>query len=159
MIATDKKVDGRRPKLLPGIAVAGGTLVLIGLGLIPAALVLAPSLFWYEVEAERASVAIVPVHGSWMSLTKYDYQVEGQRYSGERYSFVPPEDYMTEDELRLIQGGPDRYRTCFANRFDASRSVLRAQIPLRALMKNTVFSALAVAVMLWGYKRLRREPR
>jgi hypothetical protein len=153
--AGNRALTETRSVVLPGCVLVGGVIVLVWFGLLPAALVLAPNVFWEQVPARNAQVAIAPVHGNWISMASYDYELGGRRYSGDRYSFISPEEYMSEEDLRSIQGGAERYQSCFVSRWDSSQSVLQAMVPVRALAKPFAIAALATLAAIWGYRRVR----
>jgi hypothetical protein len=102
---------------------------------------------WESAPVRAVEVRVMPFHGIVHTDTEYTYRVAGVDHVGERYAFVDPSRFLTEDEILELQSFEPE--TCWVDPSDASRAVLVRTLPLDAYRwSGLLVIALGLALLV-----------
>jgi hypothetical protein len=113
------------------------------------------SIYWNDVPTTKAIVAGPDMESMWV---EYEYAIGGRVHVGTRYSFIPPEEYLSDDELLGIQGHRERYSTCYVSPWNHDSAVLVRLPPSRAFARRLPWLVLAGALHAIRRRLCRRRP-
>lgn len=110
------------------LALIGGAKASLELGL--PALEVWRALSWVSAPVTQLEVRVFPFHGVVHVHVDYRYRVGDGERTGERYGFVDPTRYLSEDEVLALQ--QQRPTVCWVDPEDPSRAVLVRALPRSA---------------------------
>jgi hypothetical protein len=110
------------------------------------------SLFWIRTPTTNVDVVGPYMGEMWI---EYEYSVDGRKHRAERYSFIPPEEYLNEAELMAIQGHREEYPVCYVAPWDHATAVLVRQPSLRAFTWRFPWLVFALGLYLARRRAVR----
>jgi hypothetical protein len=121
---------------------------------------------WDQVPGRLHEVELVSSRSSdsttWRVRVRYDYEVAGRRYQGDRASYDTGSDNIGDDQQRLAERLEQIRRSgqpvmVWVNQANPAESLLVRELRWKKLLFTSVFSLIFVAVgggmMLWGAQR------
>lgn len=108
---------------------------------------------WVPVPLTSGRATVLPFHGELHFKVEYRYELAGNQRTGERYAFLPPASFLSEEALLALQ---DRFPAeCYVNPDNPAESVVKRDLPWQAYSwTGLAFLVCAALLLLW----LRRLP-